>query len=141
MDMKTFFKESTIPVANVKFKASKRFTDENGEPVEWELRPLTCDEMDAVMLKDKNKIIGKKGKIEADVDKSMNRQYEIAVKSIVSPNLRLVELQDSWGTTGEIQTLKAMLLPGEVQKMADYILEISGFDDDDLNATIETSKN
>ena len=44
--LSAFFKENEIAKEPVKYVASKRFVDANGDPIEWELRALTNDEID-----------------------------------------------------------------------------------------------
>lgn len=43
--LSAFFKENEIAKEPVKYVASKRFVDANGDPIEWELRALTNDEI------------------------------------------------------------------------------------------------
>lgn len=141
MDMKSFFKESAIPVENVKYAASDRFRGAEGNPLEWELRPLTSEEFEAILDKAKKKVPSPDNprNLMVVTDQSKVRD-EMLKASVVFPNLKAAELQDSWGTVGEIATLRAMLLPGEVNDLANVVQQISGFETG-MEEKIKTVKN
>lgn len=44
--LKGFFKQNAKIVTEVEYVASKRFTDENGDPIVWRIRVLTNKELD-----------------------------------------------------------------------------------------------
>jgi hypothetical protein len=141
MDMKSFFKESAIPVENVKYVASERFRDEKGNQAEWELRPLTSEEFETILDGAKKKIPSPDNPRNMLIvtDQSKVRD-EMLKAAIVEPNLKREDLQNSWGTVGEIATLRAMLLPGEVNDLANVIQQISGFEVG-MEEKIKTIKN
>ena len=141
MDMKSFFKESAIPVENVKYAASERFRDPEGNPQEWELRPLTSEEFEGILDKAKKKVPSPDNPRNMMIvtDQSKVRD-EMLKAAIVKPNLKREDLQNSWGTVGEIATLRAMLLPGEVNDLANVIQQISGFEVG-MEEKIKTVKN
>lgn len=141
MDMKSFFKESAIPVENVKYPASERFRDAEGKPLEWELRPLTSEEFEAILDRAKKKVPSPDNprNLMVVTDNAKVRD-EMLKASVVYPNLKSAELQDSWGAVGEIATLRAMLLPGEVNDLANVIQQISGFEVG-MDEKIKTAKN
>ncbi len=141
MDMKSFFKESAIPVENVKFAASERFRDAEGKPIEWELRPLTSEEFEAILDRAKKKVPSPDNPRNLMVvTDNVKVRDEMLKAAIVYPNLKSAELQDSWGAVGEIATLRAMLLPGEVNDLANAIQQISGFEVG-MDEKIKTAKN
>ena len=41
-NLSAFLRQNAIQVANQKVVASKRFVDENGNPIEWEVRGITA---------------------------------------------------------------------------------------------------
>ena len=53
---------------------------------------------------------------------------DMALKSIVYPNLDDAELQDSWGTIGAEDTLKAMLTPGELTDLYSAVAQVCDFE-------------
>ncbi len=140
-DLKAFLKESAVPVENIMYVASERFKGSDGQAVEWELKPLSSDEFDDIMLRAKKKV--------ADPADPRNKVFvtdnskvrdDILVAAVVSPNLRSQELQESWGTVGELATLKGMLLPGELADLSAMIQQISGFEVG-MEDKIKTAKN
>ena len=43
-----FLKENKAVRENVKYVPTKSFTDENGNPIEWTIKPLTTKEAEAM---------------------------------------------------------------------------------------------
>ena len=124
----------------VKYVASKRFTD-NGNPVEWEIKPIDSD-LDEAIRKDCTKkvpIVGKRGQYtqETDTDKYIGK---MCVACTVYPDLNNAELQDSYGVKCADDLLKKMLLPGEYTEYKTKVMEVNGYDMsmDDL---VEEAKN
>lgn len=118
MTLSAFFKENAEPVTIKRYVASKRFTKTNEkgekEPIEWELKALTNEEMDALRDKYKKKT---RDKNTQQVINDFNMEgftKELTVKCVVFPNLNDASLQDSYGVVGADDLLKAMLSPGEL---------------------------
>lgn len=93
---------------NLKVAVSARFKDVNGDPVLWELCPLSAGDMQDILAA---------GNAAAEFSGKGRRQRELLVallaKSVVTPDLTAAELQDSYGVMGAEQLLLAMLSPGE----------------------------
>lgn len=93
---------------NLRVAVSARFKDENGDPVLWELRPLSAGDMQELLAA---------GEAAAGFCDKGKRQRDLLLallaKSVVSPDLAAAELQDSYGVMGAEQLLLAMLSPGE----------------------------
>jgi len=125
--LKAFLAENVVKKEPVGYVASPRFMVD-GEPVEWKLRVLTNDEMDK-LHKRHTKRVPMKGtrdfKTEFD-----NEAFamDMALQSIVYPNLDDAELQDSWGTIGAEDTLKAMLTPGELTDLYSAVAQVCDFE-------------
>ena len=47
MNLNAFMAQNALPIENRK-EVSDRFLDESGQPIEWELRPLTNEEDRAI---------------------------------------------------------------------------------------------
>lgn len=122
--LNAFLKQNKKERENIKFAASSAFKDENGELIQWEIRPLKSREADLIRTECTN--INAKGK-KIDVDNSkFNRM--IAAKCTVFPNLDDKELQDSYGVMGAEQLIQELLdNDGEYQNYCQKILEISGY--------------
>ena len=122
------FMNGSVTTENVKYVASKRFTDK-GKPVEWEIKPISS-ELDEAIRKECTKrvpIQGKRGQYnqETDTDKYIGK---ICVACTVYPNLNDAELQDFYGVKSADALLKKMLLPGEYTEYKAKVMEVNGYD-------------
>lgn len=122
------FMNGSVTTENVKYVASKRFTDK-GKPVEWEIKSIDC-ELDEAIRKECTKrvpIPGKRGQYtqEPDNDKYLSK---VCVLCTVYPNLNDVELQDFYGVKSAESLLKKMLLPGEYIEYKAKVMEVNGYD-------------
>lgn len=131
-NLKSFLKANVKKVENVELKL-ERF----GEPII--LRPLTSAEGDRITEMSFENKVGKKGKQER-VFNPVKYNREIAVASIVHPDLQALELQEDYGVRGATALFNEMFYAGEAAKISERVIELSGLDDatDDL---IEEAKN
>ncbi len=128
MSLSAFLAENAQTVENVKYAASKRFLDENGQPELWEIRAISGS-ADEKLRRDCVRNIpipGRRGQFqrETDMDKYLGK---LAVTCTVYPNLNDEALQESYHVMGAEQLLKTMLTSGEY---ADYVIkvqEVCGF--------------
>ena len=130
-DLKAFFAQSRVKQENIKVAISKRFLDENGNPIEWEIRAISTEESEAIK-KDctrRVKVGGNRYTMETDEDKLAGK---MAAACVVFPDLNDAELQNSYKVMGADQLLKAMLSMGEYATLAKKITEIN-----DLNTSME----
>lgn len=135
MALVAFLKQNKKTTDTVKFAASKAFVDENGKPVEWEIKPLKSREADKI--RSECNTYGKGGKVKSDTAK-FNRA--VAAACTVFPNLNDAELQDSYGVMGAEELITEMLdKDGEFQAYVKKCLEVSGYEN---NAElVEEAKN
>lgn len=126
-DLKMFLKPNALGESTRKFVASKRYVDEKGEPIEWEIAPLSANK-DEQIRKDATKYVG--GKRGAKVPEFDQDKYfaMVCAESTVYPNLNDAELQDSYGVKDAISLLKEMLLPGEYALYREEVLDVNGYD-------------
>lgn len=127
--MNAFFKENVEEVKNVFYPASKRIKDENGNPVEWEIRVIPNSIMDAI-----------KKKMHSGVVTGFEAAMEIAIAAIVYPNLNDSALQDSYGVKKKDELLKQMLTSAEIDALENFVMDANGYSDD-FEAKVETAKN
>lgn len=140
-NLTAFLSQNAIKVENVKYVASKRFVNENGKPLEWEIASITSEE-DELLRKTCTKrmpVPGKRNMFtpETDFNAYIAKQ---AVKCTVFPNLNDVELQNSYGVMGGEALLKVMLKPGEYADYIAKVQEVNGFDVP-LEEAVEEAKN
>ena len=140
-DLKLFLSQNKIKRENKKYAATKSICDANGNPVEWEIRPLTSEEVERIRndYTREVQVTGKPGQYRPKVDvNGMTRQ--MIVDSVVFPDLLSAELQDSYG----VQTPQELLMeimdnPGEYTDFSQFIQEINGFIP--LDTKVEEAKN
>lgn len=139
--LNAFLAQNVKKVENTFFPASKRITDENGKPVDWEICCITAKENKDIRKTCFHSVPapgGKKGQFTQEFDAGAYTA-KIAARCTVFPNLNDTELQNSWGVMGAEALLTAMLTPGEFESYAEKVLEVNGFDDEgDL---VENAKN
>lgn len=138
-DLKAFFAQNQVKQENIKFVVSKRFLDEQGKPIEWELRALGTEESEAIKREctRRVKVGGNRFTVEVDEDKMGGK---MAAACVVYPDLNDAALQDSYKVMGADQLLKKMLSMGEYAILAKKITELNGLNEsmDDL---VEEAKN
>lgn len=118
-----FLKQNKKQDETMKFAASMSFTDKNGKPLEWEIRPLKSKE-EAAIRKLTNKI-GKGGRVDVD-NETFNRMA--AAKATVFPDLNDKELQDSYGVMCAEDLIVEMLdKDGEFQEYVKNVMAVSGY--------------
>lgn len=121
--LKAFFMQNAEQVPNKKVVISNRFKDENGNPVEWEIKALDAGTQQDIRTKAMEmKATG--GKSSADIKMTYNTALSnilTAVNAVVFPNLNDKELQDSYGVKKPEELIGKMLLPDEFDKLIDKI--------------------
>ena len=128
-DFSIFMAGNTANEEIVKYVASTRFKDAEGNPVEWELKaiPTSLDEAIRKECTKKVPVAGKRGQYtqETDTDKYIGR---MCVASTVFPDLNNAELQDSYKVKGAEALLKELLKPGEYTEYKAKVMEVNGYD-------------
>jgi len=132
-----FLKGNKAPKENATYAATKSLTDDNGEPLLWEIKPVTTKENER-MREDcttEVQVPGKSGLYRQKLDTS---KYigKLLCASIVEPNLYDAELQDSYGVkTPEDLLMEMVDDPGEYAEFAKFIQGFNGFTsfDDEVN--------
>lgn len=125
-----FLKQNVEQEENERYVASKRFKDEKGNPIEWEIKSITPEEDDAIRKSCTKRIPvvgGRKGEYTKDVDSS-KYMATVVTRCVVYPNLNDKELQDSYGVMGAEQLVKIMLKPGEYIDLVNKVQEVNGYD-------------
>jgi len=140
-NLNAFLKQNALRNENVKFVASKRFVDDSGKPIEWEICGITSEEDEAIRKACTRKvpIPGKKGQYTPETDYNLYLG-KLAARCTVYPNLNNAELQNSYGVMGADTLLKTMLNPGEYAEYLAKIQEVNGFDVT-MEELVEQAKN
>ena len=111
MDLKRFFKENAKEIKTEKVVVSDRFTDEDGKPLEWEIRTLSAREEETIR------------------DSLNDAKYTRAIitKAVKYPNLNDVELQNSYGVMSADELLIEMLTAGEYIFLNQEVSRVNGY--------------
>lgn len=141
MSLSAFLSQNALKVDNIKHVVSHRFLDENGKPIEWEIKCITSTEDEGLRKSCLKRvpIPGKKNQYQRETDYD---QYlgKLAVTCTVYPNLNDKELQDSYSVMGAEALLKTMLTPGEYADYLTKIQEVNGFETT-LQEEVDEAKN
>jgi len=120
MNVKDFLSENKKIKENAFVAVSASFLDENGEPIKWEIKPLTAVENE-IFKKECIQIVGENTNYDFA---KMNRLQMVA--SVVYPDLHNAELQDSYKVKTPEDLLGAMLdCAGDYQRLANFITEFN----------------
>lgn len=122
MSLNGFFKSNAKSLPDVKVVVSERFTDENGNPIEWVLHPISTKLVEEITKRNTKTTI-KNGKKESTVNEE-NLNAELLEAVVLYPSLNDAELQDSYGVSSANELLGAMLYPGETKVLTDALQEV-----------------
>jgi hypothetical protein len=129
MSFKAFLKENTEAVQTEhRYIASKRFKGEDGQPLEWVLKPIGPDEVDTILAACMTWAGGPGRKGREMRPNTILANSKIAAACVVYPDLYNKELQDSYGATKPEELLKKMLTAGEYTDLGAFVMEICGYD-------------
>ena len=136
-----FMKQNKIQKKNVMHPVTKSLTDENGEPLMWEIKPLTTKENEAIRESCTMEVPvkGKPNMFRPKVD--MNKyQAKLICAAVVSPDLNNTELQNSYGVMTPEDLIKEMVDdPAEYTDLMVFVQNISGFQT--LQEQVDEAKN
>ncbi|MCR1955152.1 hypothetical protein NSA24_10145 [Clostridioides mangenotii] len=121
--LESFLKYSEIENDNIKFVVDENIKDEEGNPIEWELRKLKAQ--DGKEAED----AAFKLNIETQEAKFDQRVYrnKIMAMTVFYPDLNNAELQNAFGVHTPEDLLGAMLDIGSYQKLEKKVTLINGF--------------
>jgi hypothetical protein len=127
--LSSFLSQNAIKAENIIHVVSKRFVDDDGTPIPWEICCITSTE-DEELRKSCAKRVpvpGKKNQFtrETDYDLYLGK---LAARCTVFPKLDDAELQNSYKVMGSDVLLKTMLTPGEYADYLTKVQAVCGFD-------------
>jgi len=138
--MKAFLKQHKKTKPNAFYAASENFLDDDGKPLQWEIKPLSAAENERI--KEECTTIIENGFRKPQVKIDTKRiQAKQVVASIAFPDLYNAELQDSYGVKEPEDLLFAMIdNAGDYQNLVMFVLTYSKLNVP-LNEKVETAKN
>ena len=138
-DLSAFLRPNAAQVENKAVIASKRFTEETGAPIQWEIRCISSTEDEEIRRGSVRRTAGGRGQSTSETDVSLYLG-KLAATCTVYPDLRDKALQDSYGVMGADNLLRAMLTPGEYADFLREVQKICGFDTP-FDHLVEEAKN
>lgn len=117
IDLKLFMKDNRETKENVKYSATKFLKDENGTPLEWEIKPISTKVFDMIREECATK------------NKFDNSKYiaKLICASVIVPNLNNAKLQNSYGVRCCEDLIKEMLPPSDYVSLSEFIQKFNGF--------------
>lgn len=122
-----FMKQNQIQKENTTFVATESLVDDDGKPLEWEIKPVTTRENDAIIddCTYEVPVTGKPNMYRMKMNQ-MKYRAKLICASVVYPDLHSTELQDSYGVMNEVDLIKEMVSDvGEYNKFFDFINEFN----------------
>lgn len=116
-NIKYFLKSNKKVRKNEFFPATDSLCDEEGNVVDWELKPLTTDELETLREEsiDKNGVMN---------EKKFTRK--LICSSVVVPNLHSIDIQNSYGVKSAEELISKILdCPGDYANLQKKILDMS----------------
>lgn len=133
-----FMAENVEKLENKRVVISNRFKDAKGNPIEWEIKAVTCEENEDLQ---RRAMVQRKlptGQQVREVDQIKYTSLLLA-ESVVYPDLNNAKLQDSYGVKTPEALLKKMLYPREETLLAQEVMEFSQIEN--LGDKVEEAKN
>lgn len=141
-DLSRFLKKNKKLKENVQYAVTKSLTDEKGQPLLWEIRPLTSKETNRLTdeCTFQEQVSGKPNVFRNKINSTKLLQ-KMMVASVVFPNLNDKDLQDSYGVMTPEELITEMVDdPGEYNNFGKYLNELNGFNEG-INEKVEEAKN
>ncbi|GAA0229507.1 phage tail assembly chaperone [Metaclostridioides mangenotii] len=122
-NLESFLNRSKANADNIKFVVDENIIDEEGNPIEWELRKLKAKDGD--LARDEALQLN----VNTQEAKFNQRLYtnKIMAMSVVYPDLNNAELQDAYGVRTPEDLLVSMLDLVPYQKLEKQVDLINGF--------------
>ncbi|OPA76621.1 phage portal protein [Paenibacillus selenitireducens] len=138
-NLSAFFAQNVPTEVVEELVVSQRFKGKEEKPIPWKIRSMTEEENAALRKASMKKIKGKGGVYSQEIDFEEYTARLVAT-SVVFPELKNAELQQSYGVMGAEALLKKMLLPGEYTVLLQSVQSLNGFDKSEQDL-IEEVKN
>lgn len=127
MTLSEFFNRNKLEGQTKEIVITDRIKDENGENFKFIIKPIGSDEF---------KDIGEK----ADI-KKVSVDTLLVVNNCIYPNFKKKDEMKEAGFSTAVEYVNAVLGAGEVIKLANEIMNFSGFGKKDVEKDVETVKN
>ena len=138
-ELELFFKKNHKNTENVKLAVTSELCDEDGKPLEWEIRKLNTREVQALTKECvTTKQIGKK--LVPSMDEELFTK-KLMAESVVFPDLNNAALQDSYGVkTPEALIVEMVSCAGDFMAFAEYLMVLNNINKS-LDDRVDEAKN
>lgn len=127
MDLKAFLHPAVVSEKK-EIVISKRFLDDEGKPIPFKIRSLTQEENENLAKQSTHKVKANGRTVEKLDATEFTRR--IVVAGTVEPDFSSKEMCDNCGVLDPLCVPAKMLLAGEFSRLAQEIMELSGFETD-----------
>lgn len=140
-ELSYFLKENSENEHETEVLVSKRFKNENGDPIFWKIKAISA-EKDSRLRSDATKKVPVKGKKGRYTDEFDWNKYadSLCAACVTYPNLNAVSLQESYGVMDSVSLLNTMLKAGELSVLREAVMIENGFDLS-MEELVEEAKN
>lgn len=135
MDLQEFLNANPVDNLTAEVPVSKRFTDKDGNLMLFKIKPMT--EREHNELSRKCTTIKSRGKTEFDTRKFNS---SMVIDNTVYPDFKDAESIKALGVSTPEQYLGKVLLSGEIAKLVEEIMKLSGFDTS-MEELVDEAKN
>ena len=128
-NLTAFLSSNAIQVENTKVVVSKRFVDENKNPIPWEVRALSAGEDEEIRKGATRKVPvpGRRGQHQPETNIELYLA-RMAAACTVYPDLMDATLQDSYNVKTPEDLLRNMLTAGEYAEYLQKVQGMNGYD-------------
>lgn len=138
-DFTRFMRQNKAKKENTTYAATKSLTDEKGEPLLWEIRPISTRLNNRIIDECTTVTTNRKGETSTKLD-AQSYMTRLIAASVVNPDLNNAELQDSYGVMGAEELLLEMVdNPAEFADFSAFIQTFNGFTS--LQDKVDEAKN
>lgn len=137
-----FLKKNKKVKTNAFYPATKSLCDENGEPLKWEIKPVSTTESESIRSECTMEVpvTGKPGVYRPKVDTQLY-VAKLAAAGVVFPDLYNKELQDSYGVAKPEDLIRELLDdPKEYNDFVAFIQNYSGLEES-MQEKVDEAKN
>lgn len=131
-DLSFFFSDKVqAPREEIELVVSDRFKDADGKPLKWVFRLLNIEEINKIQ-EEAVSIEREEGKIATKAN-IVQMKLDTILRTLIYPDLKNIELQESYGAKSEASLLNKMLEGREIEQLGSKLIReqglIEGFDD------------
>ena len=141
-NLSLFLKKNKKVRTNTFYAATKSLCDEQGNPLEWEIRPLSTSETEDIRTECTTEVpvTGKPGVYRPKINSQLY-MAKLVASAVVFPDLYNKELQDSYGVKTPEELLKQMIdNPTEYNDFVEFITKFNGLTET-MDEKVEEAKN